>query len=136
MIVLTTTGCMGSPSVAMSTSGCPWTVSCAGHTDANELIILNRYLRPGVMVNVSSGVFVLNPVLGSCERETVRKTEIISYPSSPSPPPISVTVNCPLPLISNDSGSCPVFAANRPGNLSIAFSCSQSDNSITCVVRS
>lgn len=66
MIVLTTTGCTGSPSVAISTRGCPWTVSCAGHTDANELIILNRYRLPGVTVNVSRGVFVLNPVFRSC----------------------------------------------------------------------
>lgn len=27
MIVLTTTGCTGSPSVAISTRGCPWMVS-------------------------------------------------------------------------------------------------------------
>lgn len=66
MIVLTTTGCTGSPSVAISTKGCPWMVSWAGHTDANALIILNRYLLPGVMVKVSNGVLVLNPVLGSC----------------------------------------------------------------------
>lgn len=69
MIVLTTTGCTGSPSVAMSTSGCPWTVSCAGQTDASELIIRNLYLLPGVMVNVSNGVLVLNLVLRSCNQK-------------------------------------------------------------------
>lgn len=68
MIVLTTTGCIGSPSVAIKTRGCPWMVIWAGQTDAKALIILNLYLLPGVMVNVSKGVLVLNPVLGSCNR--------------------------------------------------------------------
>lgn len=40
----------------------------AGQTDARALIILNLYLLPGVMVKVSKGVLVLNPVLGSCNR--------------------------------------------------------------------
>lgn len=59
MIVLTITGCTGSPSVAIKIKGCPWMVICAGHTEAKEFIIRNLYLRPGVMVNVSSGVLVL-----------------------------------------------------------------------------
>lgn len=133
MIVLTTTGWIGSPSVAISTSGCPWMVIWAGQTDAKALIILNLYLLPGVMVKVSKGVLVLNPVFGSCNRIAKliyhRVFSKIYYSSA-------LTVNCPLPLISRDSGSWPVFAANLPGNRSIPFSWSQSDNSTTCVVKS
>jgi len=40
----------------------------AGQTDAKALIILNLYLLPGVIVKVSKGVLVLNPVFGSCNR--------------------------------------------------------------------
>lgn len=79
IIVLTSTGCTGSPSVAITVILCPSIVICAGHTDANAFIIRKRYRRPGVTVKISSGVFVIKPVLGSR--------------------------NCPLPLISTFSGS-------------------------------
>lgn len=79
MIVFTCTGWTGSPSVAMTVRLWPSKVIWAGHTEANALIILNLYLRPGVIVNTSKGVLVMNPVLGS--------------------------LNCPFPLISTLSGS-------------------------------
>lgn len=65
MIVLTWTGCTGSPSVAITVKLWPSKVTCAGHTEAKALIILNLYLLPGVIVNTSRGVFVMKPVLGS-----------------------------------------------------------------------
>lgn len=78
-MVLTCTGSTGSPSVAITVKLWPSNVTCAGHTDANALIILNLYLLPGVIVNTSRGVLVMKPVLGS--------------------------LNCPFPLMSTDSGS-------------------------------
>lgn len=67
-------GCTGSPSVAMTVRGWFCTVSCTGHTEAIELIILKRYLLPGVMVKISSGVLVLKPVLASCNNHSHFKT--------------------------------------------------------------
>lgn len=65
MMVLTLTGCTGSPSVAMIVSTCPSTLNWAGHTVPKELISRNLYLLPGVIVNTSTGVLVRKPVLGS-----------------------------------------------------------------------
>lgn len=110
IIVLTWTGCTGSPSVAMTVMPWPSIVTCAGHTDANALIKRKRYRRPGVIVNISSGVFVIKPVFGSR--------------------------NWPRPLINIDSGSCPVLTAKRPGKRSAASSCNQSLIKIMCVVKS
>lgn len=110
IIVLTWTGCTGSPSVAMTVILWPSIVTWAGHTDANALIKRNRYRRPGVIVNISSGVLVMKPVFGSR--------------------------NWPRPLISIDSGSWPVFTAKRPGYRSAASSCNQSLIRTMCVVKS
>lgn len=108
--MFTLTGWTGSPSLAITVSWWPSIVICAGHTDEKALIMRNLYRLPGVIVKISSGVFVMKPVFGSR--------------------------NWPLPLINIDSGSWPVLTARRPGYLSAASSCNQSESSMTCVVKS
>lgn len=114
IMVSTLTGCTGSPSVAIKVSLWPSIDNFAGHTDEYELIILNRYLLPGVIVNTSRGVLVTTPVV--------------------------VSLNRPFPLMSTESGLPPVpeplLMGSRPGNLSIAYSWNQSVRKIICVIRS
>lgn len=59
MMVLTLTGWTASPSVAMTVNMCPSTLNWAGQTVPKELISLNLYLLPGVIVKTSSGVLVM-----------------------------------------------------------------------------